>query len=131
MSNPKKFLQAALSPEHAQAAIDDHLSALPDVLAQDDPYQTMDWMAEYSTITSRVSDPETVDMRFENILGALEDAGYGDRSEKSSSEKSAKDMIALTMGRIREGQVPTGYERIFADKIKSEAGVSAEGVDLG
>jgi len=131
MSNPQKFLQAALSPEHAQAAIDDHLSALPDVLAQDDAYETMDWMAEYSTITSRVSDPETVDMRFENILSALENAGYGERGDKATSESSAKDMVALTMGCMRDGQVPTGYERIFADKIKTEAGIDAEGVELG
>tara|TARA_R110002095_G_C4221980_1_gene237145 strand:- start:785 stop:1168 length:384 start_codon:yes stop_codon:yes gene_type:complete len=115
MNTSPKFFQAAVNQEQAQEAINAQVDDLSIVLQQGDVVATLDWVAEFATLTSRISDPESLNLRFDDVISQLENAGYG-----GDNDHGAHSIIANTMGRMKDGLVPTGYERIFADKYKAE-----------
>ncbi len=130
MNTTPNFFQAALNPESAQEGVDAHVDFLADVLDQNDPVATLDWVADFAVLTSRISDPESVDLRFEEVITQLEDHGYGEKNDSAPPATGAHSIIENTIGRMKDGLVPTGYERIFADKYKAENGIAAETVDI-
>lgn len=106
----------------AQADIKAHVDALPSVLEQENIMDVLDWTADYALMTSRVKEPEEVDMYFASVLEQLKSYGYGENDDDASpTEQSALSLIANTIGRMESGLVPTGYERVFADQLEKEA----------
>ncbi len=119
MARPN-FLQAAMNPQAAQQEIDTHLEALNGVLEQNDAVATLDWVADFALMTSRVSKTEGLNFHFDDVVAVLEQNGYGENVQGVSQQDNAKALISNTMGRMKDGLVPTGYERIFADKLMNE-----------
>lgn len=106
----------------SQEDIDAHVGALPDVLEQEDIMAVLDWTADYAQMASRIKDPDDADFHFDTILEQMKSYGYGSQDDEASpAEQDALKMIGNTLGRMENGLVPTGYERVFADKILQQA----------
>ncbi len=122
------FMSAAVNAETAQDELDTKLEELGQALEQNDVMEALEWVCDYATLASRISDPDAVNMHFDAILTQLESHGYGDADVDMGEDQGANAIISNSMGRMRDGLPPTGYERIFADKIKASA--PSDGLNL-
>lgn len=121
-------MNAAVNAETAQEELDIKLEELGQALEQNDAMETLEWVCEYATLASRIKEPEEVNMHFDAIVSQLEAQGYGGGAADNGADTEAHQLISNTMDRMRDGLAPTGYERIFADKIKAAA--PSEGLNL-
>ena len=64
------------------------------------------------------------------MITQLEDHGYREKNDSAPPATGAHSIIENTIGRMKDGLVPTGYERIFADKYKTENGIAVETIDI-
>ena len=103
-----------------QEEIDRKYLELTEVLSQNNPLSALDWLADYSVLASRSGDIEGINLYVDEVISRFEQNGYGNDIELDSEYSDALHIISNTISRLRDGKIPTGYERILADKyIKS------------
>ena len=116
MADMNGFSDVAGGIEKEQAEIDSKYSEFKEVLGRGDHLSVLNWLADYSVLASRSGDAEDINLYVNEVVSQLEQDGYGNEGELDSKYSDVLHLISNTMVRLKEGKIPTGFERILADK---------------
>ncbi len=116
MADMSGFSDVACSLEKEQAEIDSKYSELKEVLDSGDHLSVLNWLADYSVLASRSGGEDDINLYVDEIISQLEQRGYGDEGKFDLGDSDVLHLISNTITRLKEGKLPTGFERILADK---------------